>query len=368
MVLIPIAALIALALVAPGPERPSVAKASSVVAGIFVLLVAARTIVPDDLLWPDSEAARRARWAVRHLEKSGGWESRPLIILTGSSSTLFGLDPLLLEKNLARSGTPATVLSFSMAGATFYERRYMVESFLRQLGAEGRKKLRESNLVFLNEVFDAYDLNPLYRFQKEAFSERVVQFLGPGNAWDAWLAYRRQIESDPGLPSWTVAGMLMQHAVINRFGTGAFSSMRWPWRKMKASAPFCALDEPESSFDFEKTLRVWQASTEPGMRPDAFTVSGQWEKAYGDLAGLLKPYAKRNGFYCLPVIEPQRASYAKRFADRMSADYLVVEPPGESDLAPLLRPEFWFDGVHVTGRGVPLLNEWFAREIAQRLR
>jgi hypothetical protein len=365
MVLIPVTVLLALALVAPGPQRPSVAKAFLVVATIFGVLLAARSLVPDDLLWPDSEAARRGRWAVRHLEKNPGWENHPVVILTGSSATLFGIDPMSVEEKLGQSGTPATILSFSMAGATFLERRHMLESFLRQLGTEGRGKLAGTRVVFLNEVFDAYDRNPLYRFEKEAFSERVIQFLNPSNAWRAWKAYAKQLETEPDLPRWSAAVLLGQHVLLNRFAAGTFSAMRWPWSKRKATKSFFALEKSEESFDLEKTLALWRKAEDKKTEESSpIAPLPQWDIAYADLAEPLAPFARTKGFYCLPTIEPHRAEYAKGFAAWARANSTVIGPPSAADLEPLLRREWWFDGVHPTGQGTPALNDWFARQLA----
>lgn len=364
MVFIPVAALLALALVAPGPRRPSVGAAFLVLAAIFAVLLAARALVPDDLLWPDSEAARRARWAVRHLEKNPGWENRPVVVLTGSSATLFGIDPLEVEEKLRQNGTPATILSFGMAGATFHERRYMLESFLRQMGREGREKLAQARVIFLNEVFDAYDRNPLYRFEKEAFSERVIQFLNPSNAHRAWNAYTEQLESEPELPRWSVAGLLAQHSLLNRFAAGAFSSMHWPWSRKKTSKPFSALEKPEESFDFETTAASWRTAAAENNIVAASSPPAQWRAAYTDLAQPLAPFVRARGFYVLPTIEAHRAEYARSFAEWARADYPVIGPPSAGDIEPLLRSEWWFDGVHPTGQGAPLWSAWFARELA----
>lgn len=362
MVLVPVAALVALALVAPGAERPSVRAAALTALAVFLVLPALRTAFPDEMIWPNTEVARRTRWLVRHLESKPDWEGSPVVMLAGSSATLFGIDPVLVEKSLASAGHPATVLTFCMAGETLYERRYMLQSFLRQLGPDGRRKLAQADVTFFSEVFDAYDRNPLYRLEKEALTERAILFLNPVNAWKAWTAYQAQAEDEPALPRGSVDSLLAQHAVMNAFAVGAFAEMTPPWTKRRRTPPFHALQGRKEGFDADRALRIWR---ERSGGADHEVPYRQWQTAHGHLLEPLEPYLDRTAFYCLPTIEPSRAAYAEAFTRWARPQFAVLGPPSEAEMSRLTEADLWFDGVHPTGRGAELFSGWFAEQLLQ---
>lgn len=363
MVVIPVIALVALSLVGWGTRPPSVKAFASVVGATFVLLAVLRAALPDEWLWPNSPVARQARWAVRYLEKKPGWEQGPVILMTGSSATCFGIDPQQLEEELAARGVPATVVLFAMIGETHHERRYHLQSFLRQLGGEGRRKLESAHVIFLNEVFDAYDQEPLYRFEKEAFTERTINFLNPVNAWKAWRAHRAA-EEGASLDPARAASLLAQHALLNQLATGVFSDMKWPGGKKGRSPSFGALPEPKPGFDFEQAVRVWRDSESKAMTnalPQA-----DWSRQH--LAEPLARYVDRSGHYALPTIESSRAAYAASFAADVGPDKIMAGPPSREEAEPLLRQELWYDGAHPAGEGAKYFTAWLAEELVPWLR
>jgi hypothetical protein len=363
MVVIPVIALVALSLIGWGARPPSVKAFAGVMGAAFILLAVVRAALPDEWLWPNSPVARQARWAVRYLDKKPGWEQGPVILMTGSSATCFGVDPQQLENELAARGVPATVVLFAMIGETHHERRYHLQSFLRQLGPSGRRRLESAEVIFLNEVFDAYDQEPLYRFEKEAFTERTINFLNPLNAWKAWQAYRAA--GDGGSPPPVqVASLLAQHALLNQLATGVFSDMKWPGGKRGRSPSFGVLPEPKAGFDFDKAARLWR---------EAGVGGGNGRQSQGDVARKhvaepVEHYVDRRGYYALPTIESSRAVYAASFAESVGPDLIMAGPPSREEIEPLLRKELWFDGAHPAGDGARFFTAWLAKELAPWLR
>ncbi len=359
MVVVPVIALVALSVVGWWARPPSVKAFAGVMGASFVLLAVLRAALPDEWLWPNSPVARQARWAVRYLEKKPGWEQGPVILMTGSSATCFGVDPQQLEKELAERGVPATVLLFAMIGETHHERRYHLQSFLRQLGAEGRRKLESAHVIFLNEVFDAYDEEPLYRFEKEAFTERTINFLNPVNAWKAWQAHRAAGEGASLAPA-QAASLLAQHALLNQLATGVFSNMKWPGGKRGRSPSFGVLPEPKPGFDFDQAAKLWR-ETEFAAATERLP---QAELASKHLNEPVERYADRRGYYALPTIESSRAVYAASFAESVGPDLLMAGPPSRGEIEPLLRKELWYDGAHPAGEGAKHTTAWLAGELA----
>lgn len=365
LVLIPVAVLVVLSLVRFSLRGPSVLRAVAVCVVVFGGFLLLRSAISDEHIWPNSEVARRNRWLRNHLLKTEDWEKRPVIVLSGSSSTYYGIDAVQLEKNLAELGTPATVLSFSMPGNTHPERQYMLESFLDGLPPDAQQKLQQANVFFLGEVFDEYDRNPFYRFSKEAFTERVILFLNPTTALRAWEAYAKQLESEPGLPRYKTMGLLFQHVLLNRFSTGAFAGMR-PTIKFRKTPPFFPLDGSKDTFNYEEAVKNMNSP-----REGSHAVSGlpfpQWSISDTQLRKAMTPYVDHHGFYCLPVLEPARADYQKSFLASQAREVPVVRPPDVQEMNSLQWKNYWFDGVHPTGLGAGEVTRWFAERLADAL-
>ena len=364
-VLVPVAILVLLSLVAWGKGRPSLSGFTTVLVSISLAFAAVRSFLPDEFFWLNSPVEQRARWAARHLKKKTDWEKHPVFILLGSSATNFSIDHELLERLLAERGTPATVLSFAMLGQTHLERRYAVEAFLRQIGEEGRRKLASARVALLHEIFDAYDRYPLYRFEKEAFTERYIQFLNPANAWRGWKTYRAQLVSEPQTSAWPVAALLAHHALLNQFAVGSFSDMKWPGERKRIDRTFQSLPAPEAGFDYTRTVEAWKNAPPRGERiADASLPYEQWSMAIDEINTVMLPYADEVGFFALPVLEPARAHYAEDFAlaldDPQSPVWFL---PTDEDMQGLMSEELWFDGVHPTAPGAVKITELFARRL-----
>lgn len=363
MVLAPVVVLVALSLAVPASGALSVRSTLLAVGAALMVLAGGRMLVPDEALWPNSEVMRRCRWLARHLEKRADWTSSPVVLLTGSSTTMFGLDTKRVERRLAEAGAPATVLSFSISGATLAERRYMLRSFFEMLNDETRRKLRMADVIVLQEVFDAYDENPLYRMEKEAFSQRLIQFLNPENARKAWQAYALQCQADPGLPRWSMALLLARHSLLNVFSIGAFSDMEWPGRKRKTTAPFFALEGHKQNFDYRETVELLQQPTVSTTRKNSTLPFPQAKLSFGQMLEPLQAYPHHVGFYALPMLEPGRTAYAEELRRLSDGSIPFLGPPSDAELGTMLSAECWFDGVHPTGKGAELFSDWFAGKL-----
>jgi hypothetical protein len=209
-------------------------------------------------------------------------------------------------------------------------------------------------VLFLAEVFDDYDRNPLYRFSKEAFTERVILFLNPSTALRAWEAYAKQLENEPGLPRYETMGLLFQHVLLNRFSTGAFASMR-PTVRLRKTPPFFPLDGSKDTFNYEEAVRNMDR-----LLDGSHSISGlpfpQWRISDNQLRKAIAPYVDYHGFYCLPVLEPARADYQNSFLASQSPDIPIVRPPNAKELKSLQQKDYWLDGVHPTGSPRALLT------------
>lgn len=367
LVIVPILALLALSVVRFGSRPPRVAFALGVAGVLFCGFIGLRASISDEWLWPNSEVDRRTRWLQKHLLRTEGWETRPVLILLGSSATYYGVDAEFLEKELARLGTPATVLSFGMPGATHQERFYMLEAFLRKLGLENREKLASTRVVLLGEVFDAYDRNPLYRLEKEEATERAILFLNPGNALKAWSAYVRALGEHQGtLSEHRAAYLLIEHALLNRFAVGTFSKMSWPNRSPRSTPPFFSLAGRKAGFKFEVAVAEMTKERTRPRSPERVPFP-QWLVGQEDLRLLMKPYVDTYGYYCLPLLEVPRSDYQAEFLRQLPPEMVKVSGPTESEMSIFLQPSLWFDGVHPTGEGAHGVTGWMAARLHPQL-
>lgn len=358
--------MLALAAIRPRKTPVRFVVALILVAMVFGTFLIARSLISDDAIWPGSEVARRNRWIHNHLKKTEAWETRPVIFLVGSSATNYGIDPLRLEKELQSSGINATVLSFCMPGDNHYERIYMLRQFLGLLSEADKKKLRRTTVFFLGEIFDSYDKDPVYRMEKDAFSERSIKYLNPQSSWQSWHAYRTTQEANGALESFDTGWLLLQHALLNRFAVGTFSSMNLsPMRKRK-TPPFFPLEGVKSSFDAGLAIQKIRKYQPPAA--SLASLPAPWALMNRDYRDLMDPYVDNYGFYALPMLEPARISYAHSFARAVPSDHLVFGPPTPGELEAMLASENWFDGVHPTGLGAEKFTLWLANQLTKVLR
>lgn len=366
-ILVPVAFLLALQFVRPG-RSGSVWVIPLIALSLVAAFLVARACVPDEFLWPGSEVARRTRWLERHLKKRKGWENHPVILLTGSSATYYGVDPLELEKKLSDSGTPATVLSFCMPGDNHHERLYMLEAFLNRIGPRHREALKAARVYHFGEVFNDYDWNPLNRMDKEAYSERAIMFLSPACSWQAWESYARLLEQDPALPRWGAAFQLAHHALLNRFGVGAFAEWNWERNFRRKTPPFFPLEGRKADFDFsDQAGKVSSWLSKQSLKKMPMELFPQWQVILRHLHQQMDDYVDVYGAYCLPTLEPHRLRYEKWFASRAPEGFIVLGPPTPLEMAIFLREDLWFDGVHPTGSGAGEVTGWLAAQLHRTL-
>ena len=367
LVIIPVLALLALAFVAPGRKPPNVRRVFLFWSIGILAFLGLRSVVPDEFLFGGSESVRRNRFQVRHLLSRKDWEKYPVLILEGSSVTQYGVDGIALETELRRLGCPATVLQFCAVGANHFERLHFLESFFASLTKSQQEKLKATRVILLSEVFDAYDENPLYLLERVADNERGIICLTPRNAWDGWRAWSVYAaeQTKLGCPApRPVAEILIRHVLFNRFGLGAFSSMRWPDSRRKLPA-FFAMEGSKPKFNYEES-RAGYLTNPHGKGFSLPLPFPQWNVSFDSMRRRLGSWVDEAGFFAFPTLETQRLAYQAAFARSLPGPAKMVGPASPDAMTRLLRPEYWYDGTHVTGPGAMTANEWLAGEITKK--
>jgi hypothetical protein len=238
-----------------------------------------------------------------------------------------------------------------------------MEAFWRGMTPVERERLAAGRVVLAREVFDSYDREPLYLFQKDSYTERAKVYMSPEYALAAWHGYwagSREGISDldkwkRGLP---VAGAIVERVLLNRFGAGAFSGMDWRGRKRKTRA-FFAMEGAKENFDYDRAvaeMRSWDEGSGAGDVPAG------WRFCREFLASRNGEWVDGEVYYAMPTLEGHRRRYQLEF--RESSGELVLGPPGFEEMQDFLGREKWFDGVHPTGAGAILFSKWLAEQLA----
>lgn len=362
LILIPILAMLALEFIIPGKNKLSAKMLLCMMGSGVALLMMLRLLLPTAWIYPEAETVTRVRWQVAHLLKVKDWKKKPILLFEGSSVTEYGINGELLEQLLSRKGIPVTVLQFSLPGANHFERLFMLQLFLEELGKSHRQELAAAPTILFSEVFDAYDQDPLYLFKKEAYSLRAIQWLHPWNALAAWKASRVNHDGKDASLSWE----LFEHVLLNHFSVGIFSSLQ-PLNYKKKMNAFCPLSGTKKTFDYQKAAKEFEASLLlPSTATSIKIPYTGWLVYYRALYEELGGACHALVFYALPTLEPQRRAYQNAFTQHVPPHTTMLDPASSAFMQTLLHQENWFDGVHPQGAGAILFTEWLAEEIVQQ--
>lgn len=362
LVLVPVGALVLLSSLR-FERAPGLGSACAwAVGGVFCLFLGVRALVPDETLFFASEVSRRVRAQIEEFRKG---EARDFVVVEGSSVAAYGSNPVVLQDELRRGGMDVGVLQFSAQGANHFERAFFLEAFWRGLSSPERDRLQKGRVVLLREVFDAYDNEPLYLFRKDSYTERAKVYMSPRYAWAAWEAFLN------GLPQclplrerlkrqWEMGGLLVERILLNRFGAGACSGMEWRARKRKTGA-FFALEGVKEKFDYEAAVGGME-NWGDGFKPLESLPRG-WIAAREFFDQSTGGWIDSEAFYAMPALEGHRRNYQLGFRHALGGP--MMGPPDSGKMRDFLDKNFWFDGVHPTGKGAEAFSSWLAGELIE---
>jgi len=355
LVFIPVLVLIGLHLVTLGPNRPSLKGAALVWITGLLLLGIIRVVVPDELLFRESEIVRRAQSQLRHLRKQKDWAQHPVIILNGSSLSLVGIDGDALEKILRDAGRPATVLQFNMAGANHVERLHLLDVFVNGLKPKEQKALEQTHVVLLSEVMRRYDEHPLVFLTKDEYAERARIYLTLQNAWVGYRFHQldRHPDTNPVSP-------LLENTLAQFFAVGTFSDMKLPGR-IRGIGGYFPLKKAEPNFSFSKAWAAREAEPLPASTPGEHPYPW-WKEYREELQERHGRIIDQNVFYALPTLAPEEKVYQYTLRCLLPPGSTMLEPDAEA-YQKFAQGELWFDAYHVQESGAARTTEWLAAEI-----
>ena len=361
MVLVPVLAMLGVAFVRFDCAKGRGLACGAAVVVVFAAFLGVRAMVPDEALFFASEAARKVRGQIRLFQKAG--QGGGVLLLTGSSVATHACDSRQLQKLLRENGAGTRVVQLSAQGANHFERTFLMEAFFRGLGPGARDALLAENVRHLDEVFNAYDKDPLYLMDREQYRARAKVYLSPDYAlaaWRAWRAGRAPAESfrEELRASLPVASMLADRMLQNRFGVGAFSDMNLRLLDKRADA-FFPLEGSKGGFDYRATADAFRGDLAGRPEKSVPAVPG-WRTARDFRKARTGAWIDSEAWVGFPAIEPHRRAWQESFAGVVGG---IIGPPSGGEMEAFLDAGNWYDGVHPTGRGAELSTKWLAREL-----
>ena len=353
LVIIPVLALLGLQLVSLGGKRPSLKRAAGVWITGLLLFAVGRTLVPEELLFRDSEVVRRVQSQLRHLRKEKNWPDRPIIILEGSSLSLVGINGEALEKALHKAGRDAIVLQFNLAGGNHVERLHLLKLFFDSLTEKEREKFRSAQVIMLSEVMRRYDEHPLIFLTKDEYADRARVYLNPENTWTAW-----QLHSNDASPEKDTLPILVENAFANIFAIGTFSDMKIPGR-IRGIGGYFPLKSVDPNFDLERAWESVNIESKPATTKHPFP---WWNRYYEKLRTNFDGMIDHAAFYALPTMDCEERSYQATFQTHRPSQNIMLQPDSEVYQS-MNQDGVWFDSFHVREKGANMTTEWLAREI-----
>ena len=328
---------------------------------VFGLFLGVRALLPDETVFFASEVSRRVRAQIQEFRKSG---SRDYLVLEGSSVTAHGCDPKVVRQELAASGLDVGVLQFSAQGANHFERTFLMDAFWRGLTSEERGRLESGRVVMAREVFDSYDREPLYLFQKDSYTERAKVYMSPEYAWAAWDAHWNSLPIELSATNKAFVSLgcfekILERLLMNRFGAGALSGMDFRAFKKKTGA-FFGMEGSKPSFDYqsaEKDFRKLQKK-----QSDEFSIPRGWFFCNEFKTRKTKAWVDKQISFAMPALEINRYTYQNNF-QRISKE-ITIGPPAPAEMEKFFGSENWFDGVHPTKDGAVDFSKWLGKQAA----
>lgn len=282
-------------------------------------------------------------------------DSRPLLLLIGSSLTQYGLDPLVLESELAARGEDYRVIKFAWGGLSPLERLYYLKFVLQYSGV--------TPTVVMFEVSQYYDTMPLLQFENNLYTDRMIEMMDWRNTIFAlrWIYYEAPLSFEGKISlglsvvqhcidRYTLAGQVRNLRTFRRVGPNSMEYM--PPKTVKTSQVEIdkRIDMAIEALSSNEIISI--ASWEHSVYPEMIS---EFEKAG----------VPRFGFYALPTPQYNELTYARSFcAKRRGAPCILPNP----DLLRQLQSENnWLDYSHLFGPGRRIDSVWFASEIVKFL-
>jgi hypothetical protein len=282
--------------------------------------------------------------------------SEPNVLLVdGGSYVQRGLDAKLLEHELAQLGYRTRVVRLSLTGANHFERLQLYEDLTARLPHRVNHGQR---WVFMIEVQQGYDVQPLAQFEGNQDTSRAYHYLTPRNAWFALAAHHGGGSTLP--LDWRGHWAVGRHAMINAFNVGLVERLT-TLDEVTPARPKIS-NQRGRRFDFEG-MSAWVA--EAGRTAQASSLP-PWLLPVRDrrLRAVWTPYIDEWVYFALPSTAVEQLEHARSFC--LQTESPCIAPDDVALLRGLDDKQFWFDAGHLSAKGARVYTHWLAEQLAKR--
>jgi hypothetical protein len=326
--------------------------ALSFVAGFVLTDLTAWSVIELLDITDDSWAAKQVKYL------ASVTDTRPILLLVGSSYTQYDIDEALLEDLLAAAGHPMRVLRLGTVGSPVTERLAWLTDYL--------SRARQTPSVALFEVSNNYDSNPLEQLEAHRYTDRLILTMDNAGAalsleW-LWHTTGPDLCEKAGLLTDVLAHWLV-HAIRWPLNGASFSRI--------APDPLSVLYPKTRHFTDQSmadTLElVSQIANAPadktGEAPTAWAAN-----MYAAEIAVLRAHGATNfGYYEPPTTWGPEVSYLRDFCAAEKV-YPCIRPSEHAFLLRLAHDDDWYDQFHLHDAGRITFTLWFAAKVIAEIK
>jgi hypothetical protein len=279
--------------------------------------------------------------------------SKDTILLLGSSYTVHGVDPAIVEAKLEERGLKARVLLLASGGLSPIERMF----YLREVLARTTSRPR----AVLFEISPYYDLDPLRLFRQNRFTDRMIGMMDRASAGESldWIWSNTAMTLRERLRA---SLDIVEHAALRIVG-GGFVHGSETYENVFPETPSIA-PQREKMPASELASRIEAAIQGDRAVPATDEGASRWAAEFyaNHIAELRRVGIDRFGFYAVPTLSYADRTYSASFCSREQV-HPCASMADEKFLRTLDRPEHWFDVTHLNGDGREMNSRWLAEWI-----
>jgi hypothetical protein len=316
--------------------------------GFVVSIVAVNAISASIDYERTAKQGRKLKYVVEAMDRS-----RPQLMLVGSSQTMAGVDPALLEQLVNAGGRNLQVLTLSGPGLTIYAADYYLDRYFERAG-------KVPEWVFIELGADFFN-NPAYVHPDRVLQAETIVDLAPPQAfWRLRQAFEDGSLAWPNKLSQALA--IASHALYRLTNYGLRAQAMW-FGDVGKDAGFAPLaeDDPRRTI-LAPDFVARNLAVQPGPEHVPPTpVNARWRE--WQARKLFGRGVKVVGFYQGTHVLPQPRAWVRRVCDSLPKGIRCIA--GDDAELQRLGASDWFDVHHLTMSGVPVYTAWLARRILE---
>lgn len=297
---------------------------------------------------PDTFGSKVVKYAASEL----GRAREPLVLVfDGGSYVLNGVDVGFVLEELHAAGVRAEAVRIAAGAANHFDRYRMQQQVVERLG----QKQPGQRWIYLTEVSEGYDTNPLTQFTDNLDTDRTYHYVTLSNALAMAGAVSSRGVRVPEAWRWD----LTRHAAVNAFNAGALSRLV-PEAGLESGGGRVN-DRTRANFRF-RGLAEEIAVTHKRVRGEILPWLSRIREPRSKQ--LWQDYASELVYFGVPSTSVDHLTYARSFC--RASKQPCIAPDDPVLLAALDGARFWRDQSHMTRKGAAIYSHWLAQQLLKR--